>query len=140
MHTSSGVKSTTLHLNTFTASSISLRVSPEARSFISISSRITVVSDGIVSIHITSWSFASCFIICDLTASSPRAVIVMRELSGSSVSLTVRLSMLNPRLAKRLDTRISTPYRFATMAPRTNLSGVAGVVLFCSICLFILCF
>jgi hypothetical protein len=42
--------------------------------------------------------------------------MVMREMEWSSVSPTVRLSMLNPRLLNSPDTRLRVPARFSTSA------------------------
>jgi len=59
-------------------------------------------------------SLLSCFSICPTIRSSPRVTSVMRDIVGSSVSATVRLSILKARALKRPATRERTPNSFST--------------------------
>ena len=63
---------------------------------------------------IVSINLLSCFVICSRIWSSPEVTIVIREMEGSSVGATDRLSILNPLPEKRPDILDSTPNSFST--------------------------
>ena len=66
------------------------------------------------STSLTSWSFLSCWKIWFLISELPWKAIVILENPLDSVSPTVRLSMLNPRLVNIPDTLERTPEMFDT--------------------------
>src|SRR5450756_3227173 len=69
----------------------------------------------------TSMSLLSCLVTCSTTVSSPATTMVIREMFSFSVTPTVRLSMLYPRLLKRPAVLASTPGLFWTRTDRVCL-------------------
>src|SRR5262245_30239065 len=78
------------------------------------SSRSTASSGSSSLTRSTLTSLCICFSICSSGCSSQSTRIVMRDTSCRSVGPTVRLSMLNPRLANMLEMRMSAPGLFST--------------------------
>ena len=93
------------------AGSTATRTRQSSRATDSVGSRSTTFT--------TSTSFCSCLSTCSMTRSSPSMTMVIRESRGSSVTPTVKLSMLKPRRAKRPATRESTPGWFSTITANT---------------------
>src|SRR5271169_6764277 len=113
--TARGPMSTTWARKAATIESSSARVRSSTETFtITISRSMVLVSLKSVTL-ITQTSLLSCLLICSSVWSSPVATRTMRETVGSSgSSLTVKDSILKPRLENRPATRASTPNSFST--------------------------
>ena len=94
------------------------RVSGRTLTRIRTSSRSTLSSPLNSCNSMTSTSLRSCFVTCSKTVSSPRTTIVIRDVAGSSVGPTLRVSMLKPRPLNIPAMRVSTPNLFSTRTER----------------------
>src|SRR6185436_18665837 len=103
------------------------RCGRSARTLTRTSSRCTDAVDSSSTILSTFTSLLSCLVTCSSGESSAFTTIVMREISGCSVSPTARESMLNPRRENSPATRARTPGLFSTRTDKVCL--VIGVSL-----------
>ena len=76
---------------------IALRVSFDVATLISASSRATIWSSVTSVILTTSITLYSCFVTCSMSFAWPSTVNVIRDIPGTSLWPTVRLSMLKLR-------------------------------------------
>ncbi len=114
MVSASGATSTTRARNSDTVSSTCDRVGRSARTLTRSSSRCTDAVDSSSTILSTLTSLLSCLVTCSSGESSALTTMVMREISGCSVSPTASESMLKPRRENRPATRARTPGLFST--------------------------
>ena len=105
----------------FAISRIAVRFASSAATFTSSSSRSRLCAVFSGKIDRVSSSRAVCLMICSSTFASSCTTMVMREISGSSVADTVRLSILKPRRPNKDDTRASTPEWLSTRTLNTSL-------------------
>src|SRR5439155_27283885 len=96
------------------------------RTLTSSSSRRTAVPASSSTILSTCTSLLSCLVTCSSGDSSTLTTMVIREISGCSVSPTDSESMLNPRRANRLATRARMPGVFSTSTERVCLLMLAS--------------
>ncbi len=103
------------------------RLATSARTVASISSRSTHWPSLSSLMSTTLMSLSSWRVTCSRGADSASTTIVMREKRSSSVGLTAREKMLNPRRENRPVTRVRTAGLFSTRTDRmwwvTDISG-----------------
>src|SRR5689334_18628607 len=104
---------------------ISARFSTAEETLNSAISRATVSSGSMSRIFSTLTSLWSCFITWSIGCTAPSRVRVIREIVGSSVGPTARVSMLKPRREKSPATRARTPGLFSTRIERMCLRPVS---------------
>src|SRR5919204_699702 len=78
-------------------------------------------------ILITLTSLWSCLVTWSIGCTAPSSVKVIREMLGSSVGPTARVSMLKPRRLNRPAILASTPGLFSTRSERTCLRPVSAL-------------
>jgi hypothetical protein len=73
-------------------------------------------ADRLVLVNVSTGDVVNCNSTWSAMFGGPSTTMVIREIPGSSVVPTARLSMLNPRRRNREETRFRTPGRSSTSA------------------------
>src|SRR6478752_3821682 len=131
--TASGETSTVLARNSWTISTIWERVSLSARTFTRTSSRWIAAPGSGSTIFRTLTSLLSCFVTCSRGRSSTLTTMVMRLMSGWSVTPTASESMLKPRRENRAAIRARMPGVFSTRTESVCLVDMESVSLCLSV-------
>src|SRR5919198_2465621 len=124
MVTASGETSTVLARKSWTISTIWERVSLSARTFTRTSSRCTADPGSSSTIFRTLTSLLSCLVTCSSGRSSTFTTMVIREMSGCSVTPTASESMLKPRRENSAAIRARMPGVFSTRTESVCLDMV----------------